>query len=125
MTDEDEVPNLFTLDHVRHVGDVQGKIDSGGAKVRPFAKAGQRRREYDVSTCPQPVGDASPGPAAVPRTVDEDEGYGRSPLHPVTPVVMAQTTRSSPRKRGSSSLWKKTGYSLSRARTGGWSSACD
>src|SRR5262245_17831012 len=125
MTDEHEIPNPFILDHARHVGDVQGKIDSGVAKVPALAKAGQRRREYDVAACPQPVGDASPGPAAVPRAVDEDEGYRRSFLHPVSPVAMAHDPVSSPRKRGSSSLWKKTGCPLSRARTGGWGSACD
>ncbi len=39
--------------------------------MRPLAKAGERRREHDVSACSQPVGDASPAPAPLPGAVDK------------------------------------------------------
>lgn len=68
-----EVPELLIFDYAENVGDVQREIDAGPEEVRPLAKAGKRRRKHDVSACPQLLGDAPPGPASVPRTVNEDE----------------------------------------------------
>jgi hypothetical protein len=74
MPNQHEVAQLFVLDHPEDVGDVQREIDPGTHKVRAFAEAGQRRSEHGVSARSQPIGDALPGPAAVPRPVDEKKG---------------------------------------------------
>src|SRR5262249_2498011 len=98
MADQHEVPQLLVFDHTEDVGDVQGEIDAGTQQVRALAEAGQRRGEHDVSTCPQPVDDAAPGPAAMPGAVDKDEGLCVSGWH-VSGALPRPSFRGGPKAR--------------------------
>jgi hypothetical protein len=76
MADQHEVPQLLVFDHAEHIGDVQGEVDAGPKQMRALAETGERRRKDGVSPGAQPVGDATPGPAAMPGAVHEKEGFG-------------------------------------------------
>src|SRR5262245_49885605 len=95
MADQYEAPDLLVFDHADYVGNVQREIDAGTKEVRTLAEAGQRRGKHDVSAGSQPVGDTSPGPAAMPGTVYKDEGLCVSGLHVVSAVMAGRPSTSS------------------------------
>jgi hypothetical protein len=74
MPNQHNVPEALEFDDAEHVGNVQRPIDSPMQQVRPLAQTGERRREHNMTMRSQPVGNALPAPASVPRTVHKDEG---------------------------------------------------
>lgn len=75
MADQHEIPQLLVFDHAEHIGDVQREIDAGAQQMRAVAETSERRGECAMSARAEPVDDAPPGPSAMPRPVNEDEGF--------------------------------------------------
>ena len=74
VTNQDDLAQVFELDHRHDVGDVGLEIQVVAVQVGALTQSGQRRSEHVVATRAQAVGDPLPGPSAVPTAGDEQIG---------------------------------------------------
>jgi len=142
VPDEDDVAQVFVVEHGGDVADVQVEIDGRTEKVRALAEAGERRRVHVVTVGPQEPRDALVAPTAVTAPVHQHirrhrcDGNGRSRRVRAcrTPGGRPRSPRST-RRRTSRRSVGATGRACCRPDTGtassswpsclsSWSPAC-
>lgn len=81
MSDEDDLEQVFTLEHADDVLDVGVETYVPAEQMRALAQSGQGRGVDLMTRPPQMRRDPLPTPAAQPSAVDENEGgHCRTPL---------------------------------------------
>ena len=82
MADEDDVAQVFVLQHVADVVDVHVEADVSSGEMTPFAETGQRWSEHKVPMLAQKRHDFLPEPCSVPGRVYQNEDFRIHALRP-------------------------------------------